>query len=133
MKTILFTLLTILLTGCLVGAVAAEPAAAPGVRGRVMHVVSLKFKPEATPAQIQEVEQAFRGLKTKIPQIRSLEWGTNVSPEHLNKGFTHAFVLTFRNDKDRDAYLVDPAHKAFGQLLHPVLADVFVIDFWIQH
>lgn len=129
----LLALLTVLLTGCLVGAVAAEPAAPPGARGRLMHVVSLKFKPEATPAQIQEVEKAFRALKTQIPRIVSLEWGTNVSPEGLNKGFTHAFVLRFRNDKDRDAYLVDPAHKAFGQLLHPVLADVLVIDFWIKH
>jgi hypothetical protein len=75
------------------------------------------------------VEDAFRGLKGKIPEIKSLKWGTNVSPEKHDKGFTHCFVLTFAGDKERDAYLVHPDHKAFGKVLGPVMADVFVIDF----
>jgi len=58
-----------------------------------------------------------------------MEWGTNNSPENLNKGFTHGFVLTFKTEKDRDAYLVHPDHKAFGKLVGGVLADVFVLDF----
>ena len=39
---------------------------------------------------------------------------------------------TFKSEKDRDEYLVHPDHKKFGQLLHPVLADAFVIDFWAK-
>jgi hypothetical protein len=96
------------------------------------HVVSLKFKSEAKPDQIKAVETAFAELKDKIPGITSLNWGTNVSPEQRNKGFTHCFILTFASDKDRDAYLPHPAHKAFGKVLGPVVADVFVIDFWSQ-
>ena len=96
------------------------------------HVVSLKFKAEATPEQIKAVETAFVGLKDKAPGILSLNWGTNVSPENRNKGFTHCFVLTFGSDKDRDAYLVHPEHKAFGKVLGPVLGDVMVIDFWAE-
>ena len=78
------------------------------------------------------MEVAFRELKTKIPGITSLEWGTNVSPEKHDKGFTHCFILTFASDKDRDAYLVHEDHKAFGRVLGPVLGDVFVIDFWAK-
>ena len=96
------------------------------------HVVSLKFKPDAKPEQIKAVEQAFAGLKGKIPGIVSLKWGTNVSPEKHDKGFTHCFVLGFASEKDRDAYLPHPEHKAFGKVLGPVMADVFVIDFWSQ-
>ena len=110
----------------LFAAIAAErPAREP----RLRHVVSFKFKESATPDQIKEVEQAFKALKTKIPSIVNYEWGTNVSPEKLNKGFTHCFILTFNNEADRDTYLVHPDHKAFGTLLGPVLGDVFVIDF----
>jgi hypothetical protein len=98
-------------------------------RGALVHMVSFKFKPEATPAQIREVETAFAALKQQIPQIVSFEWGTNVSPEGLDKGFTHGFILTFKNAADRDAYLVHPDHKKFGALVGPVLADVFVVDF----
>jgi hypothetical protein len=110
----------------------AAPAASSRRASKLMHVVSFKFKPEATKQQIDEVVAAFRALKTKIPTIQELSSGTNVSPEKLNKGFTHAFVLSFGSDKDRDAYLVHPDHVAFGKLLGPILADVFVIDYWAQ-
>ncbi len=99
---------------------------------KLYHVVAFKFKETATPDQIKQVEQAFRALKNKIQEIQSLEWGTNVSPEKLNKGFSHAFVLTFKSDQERDTYLVHPAHKAFGKSIGPAVADVFVIDFWAQ-
>jgi hypothetical protein len=96
---------------------------------KLNHVVSFKFKATADAADIKKVEDAFRALKTKIPEIVTLEWGTNVSPEKLNKGFTHCFLLSFKSEKDRDAYLVHPEHKAFGKLVGPVVEDVYVIDF----
>ena len=108
----------------------AKSAEAKGdAKGAIYHVVSLKFKPSASKDQVKAVEDAFRGLKEKVPGITSLKWGTNVSPEKLDKGFTHCFVLTFASEKQRDAYLVHPDHQAFGRLLRPVLEDVFVIDF----
>jgi hypothetical protein len=114
--------------------ITATRAAEAPQDGRKMlyHVVSVKFKPDATPEQIKAAEQAFAALKTKIPGIASLNWGTNISPEKKDKGFTHCFVLTFASEKDRDAYLPHPEHKAFGKILGPVVADVMVIDFWSQ-
>lgn len=101
-------------------------------KGKLLHVVSFKFKETASKEQIKQVEDAFRDLKKKIKEIKDYKWGTNVSPEKHDKGFTHGFILTFDSDKDRDAYLVHPDHKAFGKMLGPVLGDVFVIDFWTQ-
>lgn len=116
------------MTLALIFAFAFAVAAAEGKK--LYHVVSFKFKDTASKAQIKEVEDAFRDLKKKIKEIQSYEWGTNVSPEKHDKGFTHAFILAFNTEKDRDAYLVHPDHKAFGKLVGPVLADVFVVDFW---
>ena len=98
---------------------------------KIRHVVCFKFKEDATKEQIAKVEKAFEDLKKqkKIVEIENLEWGTNNSPEGLNKGFTHCFILTFADEKARDAYLPHPDHKAFGEVLKPILADVFVIDF----
>ena len=96
------------------------------------HVVLFKFKDSATPEQIKQVEDAFRALPSKINFIRGFEWGTNVSPENLNQGYTHCFFLTFASDKDRDSYLVHPAHKEFGKILSPCLDRVTVVDFWAQ-
>jgi hypothetical protein len=125
MKTLLLAL-----AGLLLAAVAA-PAAAPA-RGKLVHLVSFKFKDTASKADIAKLEAAFAALPGKIPQIASFEWGTNVSPEKHDKGFTHGFILTFRTEQDRDAYLVHPDHQEFGKLVGPVVADVFVIDFWAK-
>jgi uncharacterized cupredoxin-like copper-binding protein len=94
------------------------------------HVVIFKFKDSATPAQVKEVEQAFSALPSKIPTIIDYEWGTNVSPENLAQGYTHCFLVTFKNAADRDAYLPHPAHKEFGKVLGPHLDKVLVIDFF---
>jgi hypothetical protein len=125
MKLLLSVLAALLLAG--LAAPAAEPA-----RGKLVHMVSFKFKDTASKEEIAKVEAAFAALPKKIAQIASFEWGTNVSPEKLDKGFTHGFLLTFRTEQDRDAYLVHPDHKEFGKLVGPVLADVFVVDFWAK-
>ena len=96
------------------------------------HVVLFKFKDGATKEKIMEIEEAFKALPSKIPQIVSLEWGLNNSPEGLNKGFTHCFFLTFKSEADRAIYLPHPDHKAFGNLLGPVLDDVLVVDYWTR-
>jgi len=100
--------------------------------GLLRHVVSFKFKDDATKAQIDDVVKAFGDLQNDMPFILDFEWGTNVSPEPLAAGYTHCFILTFKTAKDRDAYLPHPAHKAFGEQLGPVLDKVFVIDFWTK-
>ena len=97
--------------------------------GLLRHVVIFKFKDSATPAQVKKVEQAFSALPSKIPTIIGYEWGTNVSPENLAQGYTHCFLVTFKNAADRDAYLPHPAHKEFGKVLGPYLDKVLVIDF----
>lgn len=104
-------------------------ASSLAAEGPIRHVVSFKFKKDADPAAIKKVEESFAALKQKIPFIQQLEWGTNVSPEKHDKGFTHCWIVTFKNAADRDAYLVHPDHKAFAGNLKGVLDDVFVIDF----
>ena len=105
-----------------------DKAAAPGKVLR--HVVLFKYKDSATPEQVKASVDAFRALPSKINLIKSFEWGTNISPEHLDQGFTHAYFLTFTTAADRDAYLVHPAHKEFGASLSPVLDKALVIDYW---
>ena len=96
------------------------------------HVVMFGWKEGTDPAYINKIVAAFKDLKSKIPLIKSFEWGTNSSPEGLNNGLTHCFVATFSSDADRDAYLVHPAHKAFVSLLKPAPDKVTVLDYWVK-
>ncbi len=96
------------------------------------HVVMFKFSQSATPASIEKIVASFTALPQKIKEIKNLEWGTNSSPEKLNQGLTHCFILTFTSDKDRDSYLVHPAHSAFGKSLGSDVEKVTVVDFWVK-
>ena len=93
------------------------------------HVVLFKFKGDATPEQVKTVEEAFKALPSKINTIVDLEWGTNVSPEGKNDGFTHCFFVTFNDKAGLDVYLPHPAHKEFGSSLRPILDKVCVVDY----
>ena len=95
----------------------------------IRHIVCLKFKHEITTESILEVEKKFPALQLSIPGIISIEWGLNNSPEGLNKGFSHCFIVTFENEAVRSTYLPHPAHQAFVEILKPLLDDVFVIDY----
>jgi len=97
--------------------------------GPVRHVVHFKFKTEATPEQIEKVCKEFAALPSKIKEIQSFEWGTNNSPEGLDKGFKHCWVIGFKSAKDRDVYLKHPAHEAFVGIVKPIVEDVMVVDF----
>lgn len=96
------------------------------------HVVLFKFKDDADPAAIQRSEEAFLALPGKIPEILAFEWGINNSPEGLNKGLTHCYLLTFASEEDRAVYLPHPDHKAFGETLDGILEDVTVVDYWVK-
>ncbi len=94
------------------------------------HVVLFKFTDSTSMADVKKVEDAFAALSGKLKLIKDFEWGTNSSPENLNQGLTHCFLVTFSSDKDRDAYLVHPDHQAFVEVLKPHLEKVTVIDYW---
>ena len=96
------------------------------------HVVLFKFKDTSSPEDVKMVEEAFAALPGKLSVIKGYEWGKNNRPENLNQGLTHCFLLTFSNEKDRDAYLVHPDHKAFGKILGPHLDKVTVVDYWAE-
>lgn len=94
------------------------------------HVVMFGWKEATDAAYITKVVIALSDLQYKIPTIKSFEWGTNNSPEKLNNGLTHCFILTFNSESDRDAYLIHPDHKAFVVLLNPAPEKVTVFDYW---
>ncbi len=96
------------------------------------HVVMFGWKAGTDTVAINKIVTAFRELPAKIDLIKSFEYGTNNSPEGLNKGLTHCFLVTFSSETDRDAYIIHPAHKAFVSLLKPSPENVTVLDYWAQ-
>ena len=126
MKRICAVLVVFALFAALLVVAADAPA-----KGKIVHVVAFKYKKAVTDAKQKEIADALVALKTKIPQIISIEHGKNVSKEGFEKGYHEMFVVTFANEKDRDIYLEHPKHKEFAKLLDGIIADkgVFVFDY----
>jgi len=94
------------------------------------HVVLFKFFDKTPPETVKNIESAFRALCAQLPFVKDFEYGLNSSPENLNEGFTHCFIVTFANAQDRDQYLPHPAHQAFCKnFLDENLEKVCVVDF----
>ena len=132
MRTTLITCLAaVAAMACSTTTPSARSVAAPAPAGAVRHVVVFRWKPDASPEKIRQVTEALTALKDRIPGILAVEHGVNNSPENLNQGFTHVFLLTFTNAAARDTYLPHPDHKAFGTLLRSqgILDGVFVVDY----
>jgi len=98
---------------------------------QLRHVVLFTFKATSTKEEVANVTRTFNDLYGKVPEVKKMEWGLNMSPEHLDQGFTHCFVLTFSSEKDLASYQVHPAHKAFQEVLKPHMDKVFVVDYFV--
>jgi hypothetical protein len=131
MRTMTLSLAMGWLTAAAFAMVTHATAAPPGSAGRVLrHIVLYKFKDNLPPQQIQEVVEAFASLPKKIATIVGFEAGTNVSNEGKSQGLTHAFVVSFRSESDRDAYLTHPAHLDYVKLVRDRREQVVVFDYW---
>ncbi|MGK0237341.1 MAG: hypothetical protein ACI92G_000800 [Candidatus Pelagisphaera sp.] len=102
-------------------------------KGPLRHVVMFQFKDSSSAKDIKKIVDAFNELPSKIDSIKDYEFGVNNSPEGLDDGFTHIFLVTFEDDAGRAKYLPHPAHLAFVEILKPHLEKVMVLDFNAQH
>ncbi len=101
--------------------------------GKVLrHIVNLKYKDEATEAEVDEAVEMFLKLKDQIPGIENIEWGVNDSTEGASKGLTHCFTLTFNDEHGREVYLFHKAHLDLVKKIGPIIADVLVMDYWTK-
>jgi len=120
----------LMVVAALTGACGQQSAQEP--EKMLRHVVLFGFNDDATVEQVKEIETAFANLPKQIDVIKGYEWGTDCSPEGLQQGHTHCFFLSFKSEKDRDTYLVHPAHQEFGKLLGNKLKTVTVVDYWMK-
>lgn len=81
----------------------------------ILHCVFLRFKAAVQEEEKIALYEAIAALKEFIPGMMDVKYGTNVSPEGLDRGFVDGFVVTFEDSVVRDYYLNHPEHKAVGE------------------
>lgn len=96
---------------------------------RVQHMVLLKFRSDVAEAAIEEMFRELAELKTKIDGIEYFAGGPYSSPEGFHQGYTHGFLMTFRDPAARDAYLPHPEHEVVKQKLLASIDAAVAFDF----
>ena len=99
----------------------------------INHMVILKIRTDISDTEIKRVFNALAKLVNVIPGLMSFSGGENNSPEGINRGYSHAFHMTFKDTNARDAYLPHPEHervkKMIGNILDKGDDPVLVIDY----
>jgi hypothetical protein len=83
----------------------------------IRHCVFVKFRSDVGATERESIYAGLRSLIGKLDGLITGSFGPNVSPEGLGKGLADGFTMDFRDAASRDAYLVDPDHKAAGARL----------------
>jgi hypothetical protein len=95
----------------------------------VKHIALVKFKSGTSEQKIKELFEALEQLKKSIPGILDYCDGINSSPEGLEQGFTHGFIMTFKDAAARDAYLPHPEHERVKARILPYVESAIIFDF----
>ncbi len=80
----------------------------------IRHCVWVKFRPEITAEARQAIYDELAALGAVVDGIQKSDFGSNVSPEGMGRGYADGFIMDFSDAATRDAYLIHPAHQAAG-------------------
>jgi len=119
MKKLITTLLTV---GLL--AFAATSGSAPTTPPSVIHVVTVKFKADAKPAQIKAALDGVLALPDKYKGITRV-WVKSIK---VQGDKTHAFVMEFADEAALKAYTGSPAQKEWYQIYLPIREESTTFD-----
>jgi hypothetical protein len=96
---------------------------------KVKHIALVKFKDGTSQEQIDDLFSQLLDLTESVDGIEDYVSGVNSSPEGLNKGYTHGFIMSFHDAAARDAYLSHAEHQKVKATFLPLIDDIVVFDF----
>lgn len=97
--------------------------------GAIKHVVLFKFKEGIPDSKVESLFGEVKALQAIIPGYQEFIGGPYSSPEGLNQGYTHGFIITFANAESRDTYLFHPEHDRVKENGFPLVDRVVAFDF----
>lgn len=80
----------------------------------IRHIVLTKFTPETPEAKIVEIYAGLSALADKLPGAQNFTGGRSESPEQIERGYMHGFVIDFDSWDALKSYADNPEHQALG-------------------
>ena len=109
----------VFLAACAVGiGMAFGVFAADSKPKTVLHVISVQWKSDATPAQIEKAIKGVEALPSQYPGITRV-W-TKPIKKQLPDGYSHIIVMEFASEDALAKYADSPAQKKWYEVYMPV-------------
>ena len=83
----------------------------------ILHVVTVQWKADSTPAQQQAAIDGLKKMSAEVPGIRNI-WIKKLKVQPA--AFSTVFAMEFERKAAFDAYTTHPAHKAWEKVYLPV-------------
>ena len=84
----------------------------------VIHVISVKWKADASQAQISKALDAVAAMPSQYPGITHV-W-TKPIKKQIPEGYSHVIVMEFASEDALKKYVDSPAQKKFYDLYMPI-------------
>lgn len=83
----------------------------------IQHIVLVQFRPELTEEAIGTLFAELHEIKDKVSGLLTITSGKSQSPEQLERGYMHGFIVEFASWDALQSYQDHPDHRAFGAKL----------------
>lgn len=80
----------------------------------IRHIVLLRFRSAVSEDQIADLFTELHQIDSKVPGLLAITSGKSESPEQMERGYMHGFVVDFADWAALQAYQDHPDHKALG-------------------
>ena len=83
----------------------------------IRHIVLIRFRSDIAESDIAALWQELDDIRHRVPGVLSITAGRSESPERIERGYMHGFVVDFSDWDALAAYQGHPDHKALGSKL----------------
>lgn len=80
----------------------------------IRHIVLTKFKPDTAEDKIAEIYAGLSALTNELDGAQNFTGGRSESPEKIERGYMHGFVIDFDSWAALKNYAENPKHQALG-------------------
>lgn len=83
----------------------------------IRHIVLIRFLHTIFEAAIADLFAELHQIKGKVPGLLEITAGKSESPEQMERGYMHGFIVDFADWDALQAYQVHPEHQLLGAKL----------------
>ncbi len=89
----------------------------------IRHIVLIRFQPTTSEAMISDLFAELHRINGKVPGLLDITSGKSESPEQMERGYMHGFIVDFTDWAALQAYQDHADHQVLGGKLVKAAVD----------